>query len=378
MQKGHFLQMRAILLFLFVSGLLAEVLRIPLRRRETNVLKLIREGKYKKFVHGSRLVSGNQVGYDYYDTEYVGDVNIGTPPQTFSVIMDTAAGDLWIPDITADLGKHKFDGSKSSTYQKDGTPFQIKYGTESFDGFIGVDNVCMGNSTVCVTQKFGQATKVASAFGMQSADGIFGMAWPAMTEIQAIPFLFNVMPLLDQPIFTIFLADRGPTANGEPGSLFTYGATDPINCDSQITYVPLSSRTYWQFTIQSVTAGSYSKSKSYQTISDTGSSFFFAPQEVVTGVGVALGATFDSNWGAYQLPCDATPGDIVFQVSGNTFKVNHQHYIVQMGDECILGMFPIASAGFGPSWYFGEPWVRAYCNVYDMQNGQIGFALAKH
>ncbi|KIH49026.1 hypothetical protein ANCDUO_20900 [Ancylostoma duodenale] len=33
--------------------------------------------------------------------------------------------------------------------------------------------------------------------------------------------------------------------------------------------------------------------------------------------------------------------------------------------------------GMGPSWILGDPFIREYCNIYDVGNKQIGFAKSK-
>lgn len=52
---------------------------------------------------------------------------------------------------------------------------------------------------------------------------------------------------------------------------------------------------------------------------------------------------------------------------------------LQSGDDknpCILALFEFDSGGFGPSWILGDPFIRAYCNTYDVGAKRIGFSLA--
>lgn len=35
---------------------------------------------------------------DFFDVEYVGVVGVGTPPQDFTVVLDTGSADFWVPD----------------------------------------------------------------------------------------------------------------------------------------------------------------------------------------------------------------------------------------------------------------------------------------
>lgn len=48
----------------------------------------------------SNLATVSQNVNDYIDQEYVGNITIGTPEQTFRVILDTGSANLWVPDIT--------------------------------------------------------------------------------------------------------------------------------------------------------------------------------------------------------------------------------------------------------------------------------------
>ncbi|TKR70229.1 hypothetical protein L596_022279 [Steinernema carpocapsae] len=300
----------------------------------------------------NKFAKVGQVVNDYTDTQYIANITIGSNAQKFAVVLDTGSANLWIPDTTcgnaadadchdycingqfchylcdhsccyddppvlasACSSKRKFDSSKSTSYQKNGQKWTIQYGTGSAQGFFGEDKVCFGDvgtNQLCVPKTtFGQATSISSP----------------TTPLTG---------LLDKPVFTVWMEEKGQVSN-DNGGLYTYGGINVANCGSDITYVPLSSATYWQFTMSGVSAGSYSSNQGWEVISDTGTSLIGGPNNVVDAIAQAIGAQNDGQ-GNYNIKCSGNP-DIVLTIGGNQYALKEHNYLLGDGTNCQLGFF---------------------------------------
>jgi hypothetical protein len=324
------------------------------------------------------LKTGSQPLKDYNDLSYMAEVTLGTPAQTFNMLLDTGSSNLWVPDKDCDAyacnNKGKYDSSKSSTYVKNGRYWSIQYGTGSASGILGQDKFCFGSSGLCVAkQVFGQATYIADFFARTPIDGICGMAFQSIAVDHVTPPFINLIPQLDQPIFTVWMEHRTSVSKG---GQFTYGALDPDHCIGTPNWVDLTSATYYQFDIDGASAGSYSSSRRQSAISDTGTSLIIGPSSVVGNLADKLGGTYDPSVGGYRVSCTASGPDLTFKIGGKSYPIPSRDYVINLGGECILGIAP-GDFGFGPQWILGDTFIRAFCNVHDPVNKRIGFYKAK-
>lgn len=108
-------------------------------------------------------------------TYYI-NVTIGTPPQPFSLILDTGSSDIWVPSVSADVCRSSlrgcrygaFDYTESSTFVDYPTiPFQIRYldGTTIRGDYFGDvlaigDDITLQNMTMALARRATLGTPV--------------------------------------------------------------------------------------------------------------------------------------------------------------------------------------------------------------------------
>jgi hypothetical protein len=357
---------------------------------------MIRQGTWAKYLemkdHSrmNKAVVGQPVN-DYEDLEYVGNVTTGTPMVQFQVILDTGSANYWVPDSTCNgapcRNKNKFDSAASTTYTRNGQAWSIQYGTGSARGFLGVDTVAFGSigspQLVIPGTTFGQATSIAAFFQDEPIDGILGQAFQSLAVDNVVPPLVRAigMNLMDDTFFTVWLAQRGVADNVPNAGMYTYGGMDTTNCGPLMEWVTLSSSTYFQFPMQSIGMGSYNSGARQDVISDTGTSFLGGPNNIVSRLAAQVNATYNAAEETYYMSCEKNGlPTLDLMIGANTYRINPNNYVIDSGGpRCYFAVFPFSFGGFGPAWILGDPFIRQYCNMYDLGTngrGRIGFSQA--
>ncbi|ETN85913.1 hypothetical protein NECAME_06158 [Necator americanus] len=109
----------------------------------------------------------------------------------------------------------------------------------------------------------------------------------------------------------------------------------------------------------------YSLKRSFQVISDTGTSLIAAPSAIAFAIARKAGGKFDQQQGLFFVDCKATPS-LELTIGEKNYVIGPENFIVHVGDgRCIVSIFGYPSPSFGPSWILGDPFIREYCNIYD-------------
>lgn len=209
------------------------------------------------------------------------EISIGTPPQSFKVVLDTGSSNLWVPSSEcssiACFLHSKYDSSSSSTYQKNGSEFSIKYGSGSLSGFVSRDTVSIGDLTI-KNQDFAEATSEPGlAFAFGRFDGILGLGYDTISVNKIVPPFYNLLNqnLLDEPVFAFYLGDANKEGDN---SEVTFGGVDESHYTGELVKIPLRRKAYWEVDLDAITFGDQTASlDNTGVILDTGTSLIALP-----------------------------------------------------------------------------------------------------
>jgi len=315
---------------------------------------------------------------NYMNAQYFSDIQIGTPPKTFKVVMDTGSSNLWVPSSDcssiACYLHEKYDHESSSTYKKNGSSFAIQYGSGAVEGYVSQDTVRLGDITV-KDQLFAEITNEPGlAFAFGKFDGILGLGYDSIS-VNKIPSLLTNMidrKLIDEPVFSFYLADQ------EEDSEAIFGGIDESKYTGKMTTIPVRRKAYWEVTLDSLTFGDQTAEMDMGAILDTGTSLLALPATIAELLNNQIGAK-KSFTGQYTVECtkrDDMP-DLTFTLAGANFTIGPYDYIMEAGGSCIsafMGMDIPEPAG--PLVILGDSFLRRYYSVYDLGKDTVGIAKA--
>ena len=354
---------------------------------------------------------------DNYETLYIANVSIGTPPQDFSLHIDTGSSDLWVnapnSEICTERGgdlcsSGSYDANSSSTYKYVNSLFNVSYVDGSgADGDYATDTVSIGGKSITDLQ-FG------IGYDSNSAEGILGIGYTA-DEAQAdtarqksYPNLPQAMAnggLIQSNAYSLWLNDL----DANTGSIL-FGGVDTAKYTGSLQSVPIEKEfdQYAEFLITltdvALTDGTTSQNLTTDlptvVILDSGSSLTYLPNDLTSAIYSALKIQYDPTQQMGYCSCGLANENITidFTFTSPTISVAIDELVLETsqntdedqedpdnddgdsgdgggGDgegslDCVFGISPAQ----GETAVLGDTFLRSAYVVYDLANNEISLA----
>jgi len=318
---------------------------------------------------------------DVENMYYYGSVSVGTPPQSFTVNFDTGSSDFWLPSVScvtcnSQPSTNTYSSSASSTYMPNGSAFGIQYGSGQCVGFLSQDVISIGGLEGVVN--FAEVTQESVDFLTMVSDGLLGLAFPALSTSGVTPVIQQLMATgqISKGLFAFYLQDN--LGEHDTSGELSIGSLDSTKYTGDISYVPVTSETYWMVDLTSISINGQSLVSGSRCIIDSGTSLIVGPSEEVDAIMLGLGAEYDTIEMLYYVASsnasDAMPlPDITIKLGDSvSLTLKGEHYILGvLGSRTYLSVQGIAGYSF---WIMGDVLMRPYYTVFDIDNKQIGFA----
>ncbi|KAI9453773.1 acid protease [Lactarius psammicola] len=333
------------------------------------------------------------------DVSYFAQVNVGTPAQSFNLVLDTGSSDLWFATTvcaSCPSGTPEFDMSKSTSLQTGTDRISLRYGSGSAAGTIARDTITMGPFTVS-QQIFVGVTDITSGLIQGALAGIMGLAFQGIASSTALPFWQALVNnnLLTNPEFSFFITrflDNPSAQDEEPGGVLTLGGTNATLYQGDIDFrsftSPIRGGSFWLQTVTGITVNGKSVSLPSGDLAvaaiDTGTTLIGGPTAAVNAIWGAVPGSeaLDGNLaGFYAFPCN-TQLSVSMSFGGPSWPISLAD--MNLGSvgagRCLGAIFDITQGtnvtpGEGnPAWIIGDTFLKNVYTVFRANPPAVGFA----
>jgi len=331
-----------------------------------------------------------EVGLDNAEVLYYMNVTIGTPPQDFSLHIDTGSSDFWVNVQSSSFCQNAtnecsisgyYSPNSSSTYRYINSNFDITYADDSgSSGDYVSDTVSFGNITL-KTQQLGVG------YESSSAQGLIGIGY-ALNEASVsngvqyvnVPQNLAQSGFINTNAYSLWLDDL----EASTGSILFGGVNTAKYTGTLATLPVIPQGGYYQALYIGLsgigangTSGAIASGLSIAALLDSGTSLTYLPNNLALAVFNAYGAKYSEYVGAAIVDCNLanTKATLDFTFSGPTIRVPMSELVIPAGYSrgrlvCILGVLPASNT---PT-VLGDTFLRSAYVVYDLSKNQISIA----
>lgn len=360
--------------------------RIPLTKHEVTHDKLAKKQAllssqtyHDKVLAAMNSNEGHIPVKDYMDTQYMAEIRIGTPAQEFMVIPDTGSSNVWVYSgkcwtSPACYTHNTYKEGKSKTFVKEGSDFELHYGSGGASGFISKDTVGFGD-LVAKEFAFGEVSSVSGiSFLASQMDGILGLAWDKIS-VGGWPTFFEGEESSADHSFSFYLShlenESYIIAPGVDTSLYT----------GDLFYHPVAEEMYWSLQMDDLkvngesVGGKIGAGEIYGVI-DSGTSLIVGNFDLINPILLKIGKIKSDCSNLDELP------ELKFVFNGKTYSLSGRDYVLQITQggqtACTVGLMGANLPEGFPYLIIGDVFMRKYYSHFDYDNKRVGFAFAKH
>ncbi|BGO94820.1 hypothetical protein NBRC10512_005360 [Rhodotorula toruloides] len=325
----------------------------------------------------------------YQDSEWYGEIDVGTPASGFSVVLDTGSSDLILAEPNCqgcNSATPGYSPSSSSTSSTSQSNFQITYGSGSASGALVKDKVSIGN--------YSQPNQIfAACDSLQNIvdgtiSGILGLGWQRIASSGAEPLVQSLAAngTLPQNVFGFafqthtFTTQSSPTA---PGGELTIGGLDTSKYSGSINWINIAQPPgYWAIPLQDITVGGKSLGiTDDQVVIDTGTTLIGMPtaqaEQIYAQIPNSQQINLQGQSGYYSFPCTQKV-DVSFKFGGVDYPIQENQFnagaVDSRGQYCLGAVFALETQSSSISFIVGDAFLTGVYNAYRFDPPSVGFA----
>ncbi|KAL2919257.1 hypothetical protein HK105_200900 [Polyrhizophydium stewartii] len=306
-------------------------------------------------------------------------IQLGTPPVTLSVVLDTGSPSFWVTSALCVQGngcqaarKQLYNPNKSSTAASTGLVAQRSYGDgtsvqfEIFNDTLSIAGVDVPNQPVGAAVYFKDPTHAATdgLIGLAPPNvrdpvGVFGNLRSAFTR-SMVSFYYN------RKVISIDASGLVPNA-GE----ITFGEPNRDRMAGEFAWLPINSTApYWQTVVDSMTVNGVTAQANVQALIDTGTTDAIITPALFALVTRAIGSSLNVTTQVFDCSVAKSLPPITFRMSGMDFLIPWQNQVIVKNGVC----YTIFSQGSATEMILGASFQRGFYTTFNFDNSSIGIA----
>ncbi|OKL55519.1 hypothetical protein UA08_09198 [Talaromyces atroroseus] len=325
------------------------------------------------------------------ELSYLMNLTLGTPAQTFTLVLDTGSSDTWVVSANSSVQTDDaYNATASSTYKSLHSSYNATYagGTTAL-GTYATDTLGLGSATV---KDFQFVVVDESSANV----GIAGVGYNISTYTAShegkvysnLPYALTSSGITASTAYSLFLnsasASTGTILFGGVNKAKYSGELQTLPIVPEYNEYPSLAIALTEITINNGSSTNPTTTNLPLSVSlDSGTTDTLLPEALAYEIYTALNATYVKEVNYAYVDCDQatnTDANVTYSFSGATITVSMSELVLDGTEKgfpegtCVFGIAP-SKPGVN---ILGDNFLRSAYVVYDLDNNEISLASAKY